>query len=83
MTDANKYWFPAKTYGWGWGLPAMWQGWAVLGAYALLVAAGFALFPPQADPLTFFIYMSVISSILVVVCYIKGEPPKWQWGSKR
>ena len=23
-------WFPAKTYGYGWGLPKVWQGWAVL-----------------------------------------------------
>ena len=32
-TEANdrpRYWFPAKRYGWGWGLPAVWQGWVVL-----------------------------------------------------
>lgn len=25
-----SYWFPAKRYGWGWGLPSSWQGWVVL-----------------------------------------------------
>ena len=31
MSDETKrYWFPAKRYGWGWGPPATWQGWAVL-----------------------------------------------------
>ena len=28
-----RYWFPAKRYGWGWGPPATWQGWAVLAAF--------------------------------------------------
>jgi hypothetical protein len=28
----SRYWFPAKRYGWGWGLPVTWQGWAVLAA---------------------------------------------------
>jgi hypothetical protein len=26
MADEKKYWFPRKTYGWGWGLPIAWQG---------------------------------------------------------
>ncbi len=28
----QPYWFPAKTYGWGWGLPVTWQGWVVTAA---------------------------------------------------
>jgi hypothetical protein len=30
MPDPPRYWFPAKTYGWGWGLPSTWEGWLVL-----------------------------------------------------
>ena len=30
MNEPEKYWFPAKRYGWGWGLPSTWQGWIVL-----------------------------------------------------
>jgi hypothetical protein len=26
----NKIWFPSKSYGWGWGLPHVWQGWVAL-----------------------------------------------------
>jgi hypothetical protein len=26
----SPYWFPAKSYGWGWGPPTCWQRWAVL-----------------------------------------------------
>ena len=28
--DKKMYWFPAKKYGFGWGLPTVWQGWATL-----------------------------------------------------
>lgn len=38
-TTPPKYWFPAKQYGWGWGLPNAWQGWAVLAGFGLLLAA--------------------------------------------
>ena len=36
--DPPRYWFPAKTYGWGWGLPRTWEGWVVLGVYLALLA---------------------------------------------
>jgi hypothetical protein len=29
MQTERKYWFPAKRYGWGWGIPSSWQGWLV------------------------------------------------------
>ena len=31
--DDSRYWFPAKRYGWGWGLPATWEGWAVMAGF--------------------------------------------------
>ena len=34
------YWFHAKRYGWGWGLPATWQGWVVLIMWIAIVTAG-------------------------------------------
>ncbi|WP_269146578.1 hypothetical protein [Xanthomonas oryzae] len=37
MADKKDYWFPAKTYGWGWGLPTVWQGWLVYGIAAVLL----------------------------------------------
>ena len=48
MADKSpSYWFPAKTYGWGWGLPITWQGWLVFLAALALFACGAFLFPPQ------------------------------------
>jgi len=26
MQTERDYWFPAKRYGWGWGIPNRWQG---------------------------------------------------------
>jgi hypothetical protein len=41
MTTLPKnYWFPVKTYGWGWGCPNCWQGWVVILAYVVLLGGG-------------------------------------------
>ena len=38
--NEKDIWFPAKKYGFGWGLPVRWQGWIVLLIYTMLIAAG-------------------------------------------
>jgi hypothetical protein len=80
MPDKKDYWFPAKTYGWGWGLPIVWQGWLVYGIAAALLTAGVFIFPPVAQPVLFQVYIWGVVLILVAVCWIKGEPPRWRWG---
>lgn len=36
-TSKNKnIWFPAKKFGWGWGLPKVWQGWVTFGACLII-----------------------------------------------
>ena len=80
MKEGPEYWFPAKTLGWGWGFPIRWQGWVVYGiAAALLVAGPFAL-PPDKEPVLFHVYIAGVVIALLVVCFIKGEPPSWRWG---
>lgn len=74
------YWFPAKRYGWGWGLPSSWQGWLVLAAFFGLLGLGFVLFPPKTDAGPFIAYVLVLSALLVGICGLKGEPPRWRWG---
>ncbi len=80
MSDNKNYWFPARTYGWGWGLPNVWQGWLVYGIAAALFVASFFLFPPVANPLIFQVYTWSVVAVLVAVCWLKGEPPRWRWG---
>ena len=76
----EEYWFPAKRYGWGWGLPTRWQGWAVLITYFALIGLDMWLFPPARGAFTFALLVALSSIALVAVCWLKGEPPRWRWG---
>jgi hypothetical protein len=76
-----KYWFPAKRYGWGWGFPVTWQGWSVMAAFLLLIAAGAALITPRRGLPVFLAYVAVLSIAFVGICWLKGEPPRWRWGN--
>jgi hypothetical protein len=54
-----QYWFPAKRFGWGWGLPITWQGWAVLFVFVSLVAAGGFVIHPRQSPTKFVAYVII------------------------
>ncbi len=82
MAEPDRYWFPAKRYGWGWGPPVTWQGWLVLAASLLLVLLGAFLFPPAKNALAFIACTAVVCAALVGICLVKGEPPRWRWGGK-
>ncbi|KWK84683.1 hypothetical protein WM16_02795 [Burkholderia ubonensis] len=79
-SNGKRIWFPAKRYGWGWDLPVTWQGWVALLLYMLGVAASAWLLPPHDAPFAFGSCVAVLSAALVVVCWLKGEKPKWRWG---
>jgi hypothetical protein len=75
----TKYWFRAKRYGWGWGLPSTWQGWVVLIVWIAVLLASTPLL--RAYPV--WVYAAfVIGMILALtaICFAKGEPPRWRWG---
>ncbi len=74
------YWFPAKAYGWGWGLPTRWQGWLSMAVFVALVIVDSIVFEPASHPVAFFVGIAVLSAMIVAVCYLKGEPPAWRWG---
>lgn len=83
MADEPPYWFPAKTYGWGWGLPVRWQGWLVLGAYLTLVLAGIGYFESRGNRSSLWAYLVVLTFVLIVIVALKGERPlRWRWGKK-
>ena len=79
---APRYWFPAKRYGWGWGPPRTWQGWLVLAAFFVLLAAGAVVLLPGQQPGYFVAYAAILCGVLGWVCYVTGEPPSWRWGKK-
>ena len=80
MQPESGYWFRAKRYGWGWGLPLKWQGWAVLVVFGVLLGVGSVVISPATHPVSYMLYVGVLSALLVGTCYAKGEPPKWRWG---
>ena len=83
MTDRPpSYWFPAKRFGWGWGMPVAWQGWLVLVLFFACLVAGALWLLPAMGVGPFVAYAVVLSAVLAVVCWLKGEPPKWRWGRK-
>ncbi|HAO81675.1 MAG: hypothetical protein UV57_C0003G0009 [Parcubacteria group bacterium GW2011_GWD2_43_10] len=82
--NPNKYWFRRKLYGWGW-TPATWQGWLTLLIFILIIPLNFyridSVSHSASDTLINFIPQTLLLTILLlIVCFIKGEPPRWQWG---
>jgi len=73
-------WFPAKTRGWGWGLPVRWQGWLVLLAYFASSYLGLQYFREQRDVRGLLLYVGALTALLLVVVVAKGERPGWRWG---
>lgn len=74
-----KYWFPAKRYGWGWGPPVTWQGWVVIVAWLAVLFGAIPHFMPRR-PAAYFVFTVVMVLVLMGICYLKGEPPRWRWG---
>jgi hypothetical protein len=81
MQTNGGYWFPAKRYGWGWGFPVTWQGWLVFAAFFALLLAGIYLFPPGQSLAAFLLYVIILTVVLLGICWLKGEPPRWRWGN--
>jgi hypothetical protein len=84
--EPKKIWFPAKRYGWGWGPPCAWQGWVVMALFIVLQAGGaFALLgtgrkAPPGRVGWFVAYSFVLAGLLIWICWLKGEKPRWRWG---
>jgi hypothetical protein len=75
----KSIWFPAKRYGWGWGFPITWQGWLVLVLWIVITAAGDAFFITRTYR-AFDGFLTAMCCILLVIAFVKGEPPRWRWG---
>lgn len=76
----RKYWFPAKRYGWGWGPPCAWQGWVVLFIYLVLIVGGIPFIQASKGDIAYVAYVLALTALLIAVCWIMGERPRWRWG---
>ena len=82
--NPEKYWFKRKLYGWGW-TPATWQGWAVIALYIIGVVKIFVIIDMDSHSgsdtlISMFVPFMLLTALLLIICYKKGEKPKWQWG---
>jgi hypothetical protein len=90
----KKLWFKRKEYGWGW-TPASKEGWITMIVFTLVLAfASIAYFQYMkrlnevldlSEGVVAFVYIllvSFLSLILILICTVKGEKPKWTWGNK-
>jgi hypothetical protein len=78
MAATPHYWFRAKSYGWGWGMPSSWQGWLVGIVWLGALLAGVVLLRGHTGTRLGFVTLMI--ALLVGICYLKGEPPRWRWG---
>lgn len=76
-------WFKRKVYGWGW-VPARWQGWVVIGVYVgILILLSSTLDENSSDreaTIMFLLPLIILTGVLIIICYKKGEKPRWMWG---
>ena len=81
-TTKEVKWFKNKQYGMGW-YPITWQGYGVLLFYVLDVFFTVKYFSSRA--LTFQTMCTLVgllmlyTSVVLLICYIKGEKPHWNW----
>jgi drug/metabolite transporter (DMT)-like permease len=83
MDHDNRYWFPAKRYGWGWGPPTMWQGWVVTAVWFGALFLGLWMIGLRQSPVIHVAFMIGMSCVLIAVCYWKGEPPALAVGRRQ
>ncbi|MEM9770510.1 MAG: hypothetical protein AAF889_02710 [Cyanobacteria bacterium P01_D01_bin.73] len=79
----QKYWFPAKRHGIGWGPPLTWQGWVVLMLHLAIVTASAVTLPQSGNIALFVAIVFLSTAVLVAVCWWKGEKINWRWGDRR
>ncbi len=60
-------------------MPVTWQGWVVLVGYILALLAGVPRIRGALGDLAAIAYVTALSVVLVIVCWRKGEPPRWRW----
>lgn len=80
--NSKTIWFPSKRYGWGWGPPVRWQGWAVLVLYFALIGLCALWLLPQDNTPLFLLLCIALTVLLMIVCWIKGERPRWRRNGK-
>ena len=73
LSHRSPYWFKAKRSGYGWGLPCSWQGWAFFVPWLLVCVLTVRELAVRRHAV-YTIALALETVLLVLVCYLKGEP---------
>lgn len=79
--DLRKNWFKRKRYGWGW-VPSAWEGWVITGFFLAIIILIALSFDASTTLLEAGSMLLVPTLLLLSVCYMTGERPRWQWGEE-
>jgi hypothetical protein len=72
----KQYWFKSLDKGgWSWGLPLVWQGWAVWIIFGLVCLANMFIVKPLDETWYWGVFGGSVF-IVVLLHFLKGEPPK-------
>lgn len=80
----KKFWFKAKTYGYGW-YPATWQAWVIMATYILLIGKFFQIIDKYSHSVSdtligMVIPFLLLTILLLFIAYGTGEKLGWRWG---
>ncbi len=75
----QKLWFRRRSYGWGW-FPITIEGWTVtiIAVLFIIIASNFL----KENTIIGMTLIIIIIIALIIIGFVKGEKPKWQWGNK-
>jgi hypothetical protein len=75
-------WFAPKPYGYGSGLPLVWQGWALLLVYIIAMIAATLLIPIS---IIAFATVAVLLTALIILISARTTRGgwRWRWNGKR
>ena len=82
--NPKGYWFKRKLFGYGW-TPVKWQGWLTTFLYAASLIYIFLRIDRNSHSASdtligVFIPFIAVTLILIAICYLTGEKPRWMWG---
>ncbi|HTE39262.1 MAG TPA: hypothetical protein VK629_00445 [Steroidobacteraceae bacterium] len=77
----SEYWFPAKRFGYGWGIANTWQGGAIQLSYLLLMTVGTKFMVVRGMGAAWAVSSIALTIAFVWLHYRKGEPARWRWGN--
>ncbi|MHB1316637.1 MAG: hypothetical protein ACYCZW_02140 [Minisyncoccota bacterium] len=80
----SKIWFKAKRYGWGW-TPITWEGWVIIILYVAALYVNIKNVDMYSNSVNETLINIAIPFVintfyLLVICYSRGEKPRWRWG---